>query len=112
MLHLSGVTEITRTLQAIARDGNRISTTCRYKTRISNSVGNPAHTASDGGSRPGWSTGTWRRRALHCRVRRCRSRTRGTSATLGLALSRIVGQAPAAAGLLRLLAFLAPEPAR
>jgi Tetratricopeptide repeat len=32
------------------------------------------------------------------------------AATLGLALSRLEGQAPAAAGLLRLLAFLAPEP--
>jgi hypothetical protein len=32
------------------------------------------------------------------------------AATLGLALSRLAGQAPAAAGLLRLLAFLAPEP--
>jgi hypothetical protein len=31
------------------------------------------------------------------------------AATLGLALSRLAGQAPAAAGLLRLLAFLAPE---
>jgi Tetratricopeptide repeat len=33
-----------------------------------------------------------------------------TAATLGLALSRLEGDAPAAAGLLRLLAFLAPEP--
>jgi Tetratricopeptide repeat len=33
------------------------------------------------------------------------------AATLGLALSRLEGQAPAAAGLLRLLAFLSPEPA-
>ena len=32
------------------------------------------------------------------------------AATLGLALSRLEGQAPGAAGLLRLLAFLAPEP--
>jgi len=32
------------------------------------------------------------------------------AATLGLALSRLAGQAPAAARLLRLLAFLAPEP--
>ncbi len=32
------------------------------------------------------------------------------SATLGLAMSRLASQAPAAAGLLRLLAFLAPEP--
>ena len=32
------------------------------------------------------------------------------AATLGLALSRLAGQAPAAAGLMRLLAFLAPEP--
>jgi hypothetical protein len=32
------------------------------------------------------------------------------AATLGLALSRLGGQAPAAAGLARLLAFLAPEP--
>ncbi len=32
------------------------------------------------------------------------------AATLGLALSRLTGQAPDAAGLLRLLAFLAPEP--
>ena len=32
------------------------------------------------------------------------------AATLGLALSRLEGQAPTAAGLLRLLAFLAPEP--
>jgi Domain of unknown function (DUF4062)/Tetratricopeptide repeat len=32
------------------------------------------------------------------------------AATLGLALSRLAGQAPAAAGLVRLLAFLAPEP--
>ena len=32
------------------------------------------------------------------------------AATLGLALSRLAGQAPAAAGLLRVLAFLAPEP--
>ena len=32
------------------------------------------------------------------------------AATLGLALSRVAGQAPAAAGLLRLLAFLAAEP--
>jgi hypothetical protein len=32
------------------------------------------------------------------------------AATLGLALSRLVGEAPAAAGLLQLLAFLAPEP--
>jgi hypothetical protein len=32
------------------------------------------------------------------------------AATLGLALSRLAGQAPAAAALLRLLAFLAPEP--
>ena len=32
------------------------------------------------------------------------------AATLGLALSRLEGEAPAAAGLLRLLAFLAPEP--
>ena len=32
------------------------------------------------------------------------------AATLGLALSRLAGEAPAAAGLLRLLAFLAPEP--
>ena len=30
--------------------------------------------------------------------------------TLGLALSRLAGEAPAAAGLVRLLAFLAPEP--
>jgi Tetratricopeptide repeat len=33
------------------------------------------------------------------------------AATLGLALARLEGDAPAAAGLLRLLAFLAPEPA-
>jgi hypothetical protein len=33
-----------------------------------------------------------------------------TAATLGLALSHLEGDAPAAAGLLRLLAFLAPEP--
>jgi hypothetical protein len=33
------------------------------------------------------------------------------AATLGLALSRLAADAPAAAGLLRLLAFLAPEPA-
>ena len=33
-----------------------------------------------------------------------------TAATLGLALSRLERDAPAAAGLLRLLAFLAPEP--
>jgi hypothetical protein len=33
-----------------------------------------------------------------------------TAATLGLALSRLEHDAPAAAGLLRLLAFLAPEP--
>jgi len=33
-----------------------------------------------------------------------------TAATLGLAVSRLDGDAPAAAGLLRLLAFLAPEP--
>ena len=32
------------------------------------------------------------------------------AATLGLALSRLADEAPAAAGLLRLLAFLAPEP--
>ena len=32
------------------------------------------------------------------------------AATLGLALSRLAGDAPAAAGLMRLLAFLAPEP--
>jgi hypothetical protein len=32
------------------------------------------------------------------------------AATLGLALSRLAGEAPAADGLLRLLAFLAPEP--
>ena len=32
------------------------------------------------------------------------------AATLGLALSRLAGEAPAAAGLLRMLAFLAPEP--
>ena len=32
------------------------------------------------------------------------------AATLGLALSRLAGEAPAAAGLLRALAFLAPEP--
>ena len=32
------------------------------------------------------------------------------AATLGLALSRLAGQAPAAAGLVRLVAFLAPEP--
>jgi hypothetical protein len=32
------------------------------------------------------------------------------AATLGLALSRLAAQAPAAAGLVRLLAFLAPEP--
>jgi hypothetical protein len=32
------------------------------------------------------------------------------AATLGLALSRLAGEAPAAAGLMRLLAFLAPEP--
>jgi hypothetical protein len=32
------------------------------------------------------------------------------AATLGLALSRLAGQAPPAAGLIRLLAFLAPEP--
>ena len=32
------------------------------------------------------------------------------AATLGLALSRLAGEAPAAAGLARLLAFLAPEP--
>ena len=32
------------------------------------------------------------------------------AATLGLALSRLADQAPAAAGLMRLLAFLAPEP--
>ncbi len=32
------------------------------------------------------------------------------AATLGLALSRLAGDAPAAAGLVRLLAFLAPEP--
>ena len=32
------------------------------------------------------------------------------AATLGLALSRLAGEAPAAAGLVRLLAFLAPEP--
>jgi hypothetical protein len=32
------------------------------------------------------------------------------AATLGLALSRLAGEAPAAAGLLRVLAFLAPEP--
>jgi hypothetical protein len=32
------------------------------------------------------------------------------AATLGLALSRLADQAPAAAGLVRLLAFLAPEP--
>ena len=32
------------------------------------------------------------------------------AATLGLALSRLAAEAPAAAGLLRLLAFLAPEP--
>jgi hypothetical protein len=32
------------------------------------------------------------------------------AATLGLALSRLANEAPAAAGLLRLLAFLAPEP--
>ena len=34
----------------------------------------------------------------------------GVAATLGLALSRLAEEAPAAAGLLRLLAFLAPEP--
>ncbi|HEY1619824.1 MAG TPA: tetratricopeptide repeat protein [Streptosporangiaceae bacterium] len=34
-----------------------------------------------------------------------------TAATLGLALARLGSDAPAAAGLLRLLAFLAPEPA-
>jgi hypothetical protein len=34
----------------------------------------------------------------------------GVAATLGLALSRLAGDAPAAAGLLRLLASLAPEP--
>ena len=32
------------------------------------------------------------------------------AATLGLALSRLAGEAPAAAGLMRVLAFLAPEP--
>ena len=32
------------------------------------------------------------------------------AATLGLAMSRLAGQAPSAAGLVRLLAFLAPEP--
>ena len=32
------------------------------------------------------------------------------AATLGLALSRLADEAPAAAGLLRVLAFLAPEP--
>ena len=32
------------------------------------------------------------------------------AATLGLAVSRVAGEAPAAAGLVRLLAFLAPEP--
>ena len=32
------------------------------------------------------------------------------AATLGLSLSRLAGEAPAAAGLVRLLAFLAPEP--
>jgi hypothetical protein len=32
------------------------------------------------------------------------------AATVGLALSRLAGQAPAAAGLVRVLAFLAPEP--
>ena len=32
------------------------------------------------------------------------------AATLGLALSRLAGEAPAAAGLVRVLAFLAPEP--
>jgi hypothetical protein len=32
------------------------------------------------------------------------------AATLGLALSRLAGEVPAAAGLMRLLAFLAPEP--
>ena len=32
------------------------------------------------------------------------------AATLGLALSRLADEAPAAAGLVRLLAFLAPEP--
>jgi Tetratricopeptide repeat len=32
------------------------------------------------------------------------------AATLGLGLSRLAGEAPAAAGLMRLLAFLAPEP--
>jgi len=32
------------------------------------------------------------------------------AATLGLALSRLAGEAPAVAGLVRLLAFLAPEP--
>jgi hypothetical protein len=32
------------------------------------------------------------------------------AATLGVALSRLAGEAPAAAGLVRLLAFLAPEP--
>ena len=34
----------------------------------------------------------------------------GVAATLGLALSRLEAEAPAAAGLLRLLACLAPEP--
>ena len=32
------------------------------------------------------------------------------AATLGLGLSRLAGEAPAAVGLVRLLAFLAPEP--
>ena len=32
------------------------------------------------------------------------------AATLGVALSRLAGEAPGAAGLVRVLAFLAPEP--
>ncbi len=36
--------------------------------------------------------------------------TADVGATLGLALSRLAGEAPPAAGLMRLLAFLAPEP--
>ena len=42
--------------------------------------------------------------------RRGRRAPADVAATLGLALSRLADEAPAAAGLLRLLAFLAPEP--
>jgi hypothetical protein len=45
------------------------------------------------------------------RVRSARRRQPAdVAATLGLALSRLADEAPAAAGLARLLAFLAPEP--